>query len=408
MRIIFTSFGSTGDVQPFLALATEMQRHGHEALFALPSNLLRYAQRLGFPTVQIGPDLGDTQDKIIRAELQHQLGIGDDQRAALWQPYIAAMPLALEQLLALCAEADLLISTNGMPLGRIVHDLTGMPFVSVRQDFPVDGIMQPTDADLLIASFLNPFRAQLGLAPLDDPAHAGHSPQLALFAVSQRMLQPQPDWPAHYHVTGSFFLDEPDWQPDPALAAFLEAGPAPVVVSLGSTMHDDPAALTRLVLDAIDQVGCRAIVQHGWTGLAADGELPPHIFATGYTPHSWLFPQAAAVIHHGGAGTTAAVFRAGVPGVVIPHVLDEFALARWSQEFGCAPAGIPYAELSVERLRAALHEALHAPRYREAAVTLAESIRAEQGVQTARLLIEQLVAELPPPARRVEPSMGRS
>jgi sterol 3beta-glucosyltransferase len=295
-----------------------------------------------------------------------------------------------------------------MPLGRIVHDLTGVPFVAVRVNYPANGVHTPYDHERLLTESFDAFRVRLGLPALGEPVASRYSPQLTLFAMSRRMLQPQPDWPAHYHVPGFFFLDEPDWQPDPALAAFLEAGPAPVVVSLGSTMHDDPAALTRLVLDAIDQVGCRAIVQHGWTGLAADGELPPHIFATGYTPHSWLFPKAAAVIHHGGAGTTAAVFRAGVPGVVIPHVLDEFALARWSQEFGCAPAGIPYAELSVERLRAALHEALHAPRYREAAVTLAESIRAEQGVQTARLLIEQLVAELPPPARRVEPSMGRS
>ena len=100
-------------------------------------------------------------------------------------------------------------------------------------------------------------------------------------------------------------------------------------------------------------------------------------------------------MHHCGAGTTAAVFRAGVPGVAIPHVLDEFALADWAFEFGCASAPIPFAELSVERLRDALAEVLHEPRYREAAAALAETIQDEQGVQTARQLIEQLVAALP-------------
>jgi sterol 3beta-glucosyltransferase len=399
MRILITSFGSAGDVQPFVALASELQRRGHQIVFALPASLLSYPQRLGFSSVRLGPDLREAEEELMRTGTRNE-GLSEEQLIAVWTPVIAAMPEALGQLRAMSAEADLLISASTMPLGRIVHDLTGIPFVAIRPNFSTAGVSVIEEDQHLFVAVTNQLRAQLGLAPIQQIPSGRYSPQLTLFPMSRRILPPEPDWPAHYRVTGFFFLDEPGWQPDPALAAFLATGPAPVLISLGSMMHDDPAALTRRLLAAIDQVGCRALVQQGWSGLGQDAPLSPDALAIGYAPHSWLLPRTVGAVYHGGAGTTAAILRAGVPAVVIPHFTagDQFDIARCMQELGCAPEPIPFAELSVERLSTALRELLANPQYQRAAVRLRDEIEDEHGVETACALIEELVASLRQPA----------
>jgi sterol 3beta-glucosyltransferase len=230
---------------------------------------------------------------------------------------------------------------------------------------------------------------RLGLPPISSAALRERADHLALFAFSRAVLPPQPSWPKHYHVTGFFFLDDTGWQPDHGLTMFLQAGPPPVVISLGSTMHDDPAQLTALFLATISAVGCRAVLQRGWSGLAQDAPLPDSVYAVDYVPHEWLLPRAACVVHHGGAGTLAAVMRAGVPMVVIPHTGDQFILARHAQNLGSAGPVCPYQALNVNQLSAAIAATLTDPRYHTAALAVRERIRAEQGVQTARMLIEQ-------------------
>ena len=156
------------------------------------------------------------------------------------------------------------------------------------------------------------------LAPLEDPLGAdGASPQLALYAVSKHIFRPPAGWPAQAHLTGYWFFDEQNWQPAPELAAFMQAGTPPVAVSFGSMPSADPEALTDLILQAVAQAGCRAIIQRGGGGLARRSLLPENVCAVDFVPHSWLFPRARCIVHHGGAGTTAAAFRAGVPTVVV-------------------------------------------------------------------------------------------
>ncbi|MFC6659857.1 glycosyltransferase [Deinococcus multiflagellatus] len=146
---------------------------------------------------------------------------------------------------------------------------------------------------------------------------------------------PRPsDWPAHAHLTGAWFLPQGPWTPPADLEAFLAAGPAPVSIGFGSMGLRDPADTTALVLDALAQTGQRAVLLSGWGGLAA-GDLPDHVFAASPLPHSWLFPRVSAVVHHGGAGTTAAGLRAGVPSVITPFLAinpsGASACAPWAQ-----------------------------------------------------------------------------
>ena len=110
-----------------------------------------------------------------------------------------------------------------------------------------------------------------------------------------------------------------------------------MVVSLSSMIYDRPEHLTQVFLEAIQRTGCRAIIQAGWTGLANDTKLPDAVYqTTKFVPHSWLFPRASCVIHHGGAGTTIAALRAGIPSVTIPHAFDQFALSQRLLDLGCA------------------------------------------------------------------------
>ena len=222
------------------------------------------------------------------------------------------------------------------------------------------------------------------------------------------MARPGPDWPPRLHLTGRLFLDDDEgWQPDAELQEFLSSGPPPVVVSFGSMIPPPmPPDITRAVLDAVGRVGCRAVIQQGWGGIGADAApaLPRNVRVIGFAPHHWLFPRAALVVHHGGAGTSAAVFRAGVPAVVVPHISDQPQWAAIARQLGVAGSAIPYPRLNADRLARALIATLTDSSYSRAATEMGNLIRAEDGVGTARRLIEDLVASASPSTLHKRPS----
>jgi UDP:flavonoid glycosyltransferase YjiC (YdhE family)/GT2 family glycosyltransferase/transglutaminase-like putative cysteine protease len=386
-RIIITSIGSTGDVQPLLALADELRNAGHELVFALPSMYQNRIESLGFRFAKVGAGTGvDAWHKIFarQAEITDPI----EQTRYFVEALVPWMPRMFQELRALCSEADILIGPTFQLAARMVHDATGIPFVSVH--FSPFGSKGNKALREISAPLVNQVRQQAGLLPLTDPLGAdGASPQLALYAVSRHVFRPPAGWATHHHLTGYWFFDEATWQPDPALVEFIQAGEPPVVVTFGSMPSDDPVALTDLILAAIKQAGCRAIIQRGGGDLARSRALPENIRTVDFVPHGWLFPRAACVVHHGGAGTTAAAFRAGVPTVVAPHLLDQPIWAEYARALGCAGAVIPHAQLTAAQLSAAITQTLSHPRYRRSAARLGEQIRAENGAQTARKLIEK-------------------
>jgi sterol 3beta-glucosyltransferase len=399
MKIVLTSFGSTGDIQPFLGLAKHLRDHGHETLFASSPQFKPMFDRIGAPFVAIGPDLAEAHRDFLQRELQGPMNIR--QANIIVKPFLDALPQIIQELQDICRDAAVLVgAADTAPHALIVHEQMQIPYVSILPGY-IDGRIVFGHKQL--AQFLNPFRAQLGLPPIpfhDPLSMVASSPQLALYALSRYILPPDSAWPEHYHVTGFFFVDEEHWQPDPGLVAFLTAGDPPVVISFGSMIHEDPTAVTQLLVTAIRRVGCRAIIQRGWSGLAQQPNLPSHIHMTGYVPHAWLFARAACVVHHGGAGTAAATLRAGVPAICVPHFFDQFSFSDAARSLGCVSAVIPYAKLTVERLCVAIAETLTNPRYRRAAETMSQRIGAEQGVETARTLIERMVTPSAPVAER--------
>ena len=213
--------------------------------------------------------------------------------------------------------------------------------------------------------------------------------QLLLYAYSAAVAPPPPDWGKWIEVTGYWFLDRPtDWRPPPALAAFLDEGPPPVCIGFGSMTNRDPTELARTVARALDLTGQRAVVLTGWGGLPP-GELPREIFAIDSVPHDWLFPRVAAVVHHGGAGTTAAGLRAGVPTIIVPFFADQFFWGKRVFDLGVGPRPIPRKRLDADTLATAIWAATTDPDMHGRASALSERIRAEDGVARAVATFER-------------------
>lgn len=389
MRAVLTNFGTSGDVQPLLALAVELSRHGHQPVMALSPSFASRVEQLGLGFRPLGPDLQDAQKDANLALIATPDSI--EQMRSYLSPLASALPQIFNDLYDACRDADVLISGPIQPASRMVHEITGIPFVSIQLAHFVGG--GPPAIQQVSADLINPFRERLGLSPLRDPLTVdANSPQLALYAMSRHVRPRQTDWPPHYHLTGFFFLNDEDGQHDPALTKFLSDGEPPVVVTFGNMPSADPAALTDIVVEAVNRVNRRVIIPQSWVDAGGGRQLPSNVFAVGYVSHGWLFPQAACIVHHGG-GTAGASFRSGVPSIFVPygHVFDQYYWAELAQDLGCAGPPIHYPQLTADTLSNALATTLNTPRYYEAAAALGAKIQAEQGVKKARLLIEQLV-----------------
>lgn len=397
MRAVLTNFGSTGDVLPFIALAQELRRHGHQPLLALSPSHASLVERHGLEFTPVGPDLRGVQEGINRAMVATPSVTGSSaDLLALFGPLAEALPRMFEELRAACRGAEVLISGRMQPAARMVHDLTQVPFVSIHVEHSggtAGGSGGSPAFQHAVRSVINPLRTRLGLSAFSNPLVEGNSPQLVLYATSRHVRQAPADWPPHFHLTGYLFPEEEAWSPEPALASFLAAGEPPAFITFGSMPWEDPERMAGVLLEAVERAGCRALLQPGQASLARRS-LPPTVYVLGAAPHSWLFPRSACVVHHGGAGTTASAFRAGVPQVIVPHAYDQFLWADIAWQLGCAAPPLRLEQLTAERLAESLSTLRASPQVRQAAAALGEKIRAEQGAAQARQLIERLVARV--------------
>ena len=245
----------------------------------------------------------------------------------------------------------------------------------------------------LLRPLTNECRADLlGLPPLS----AGYwwhvdSPDTdvpMIYAYSPVVLPRPSDWGQFKQVSGYWFLDgASDYEPPGQLAAFLDGGSPPIYVGFGSMVDHERDETTAIVIDAVSRAGRRAILHAGWSGLGS-GDMPDSILVVDDVPHDWLFRRCAAVVHHGGAGTTAAGLRAGVPTVVVPFFLDQFFWAWRVRDLGAGPPGIPRKRLTAERLAAAMVQATDDETMRARAAAIGERIRGEDGLARGVSLVE--------------------
>jgi UDP:flavonoid glycosyltransferase YjiC (YdhE family) len=416
MRIAMIAPGSRGDVEPYLALGQGLTRAGHHARVLSHSDFEPLVQAHG---VEFWPLGGSVRDVLQGGDLRQMIEGGNffkilSQMAKEAQR--GAVDLARDGL-AGCRGMDLLVAGLGGIFGMALAEKLDVPLLQAYYiPFTPTGAY-PSFIFSALPSWLGsgpnrwsyhiarqlmwqPFRAAdararqevLGLppapfwGPFDSEALRGYP---ILYAYSPSVIPPPPDWDDLVHVTGYWFLEPAEeWEPPSALVEFLQSGPPPVYVGFGSMSTRNPEATTNLILEALARTQQRGIILSGWSGLRT-ADLPDSVLMVDSVPFSWLFPRVAAVVHHGGAGTTAAGLRAGVPSIVIPFFGDQPFWARRVRELGAGPAPVPRRRLTVDRLAAAIREAVTDREMRRHAAELGSRIRAEDGVARAVAIIEQ-------------------
>ncbi|MEM8959964.1 MAG: glycosyltransferase [Acidobacteriota bacterium] len=409
MKISILVVGTRGDVQPFLALGKALAARGHEVRLGGPDNFTDWVTSHGIDFHPTGIDMEAflQSDEVKRVLGGNWLALGKIWRSTI----IPMMRNILDATWEACRDADLILY-HPKALGAIdVAEVTGakvvcaavIPMVPTAEFPPVIWTRQlgpfvDRQSHKLFNMSRVPYRKildvwrreslglgeGLGWAPIGGTKD-GLIPRLC--AVSPAVLPRPADWDATAYMTGYWFLDaDEDWRPDEDLAAFLDAGEPPVYIGFGSMTTRDPAATARTILEAVDRAGVRAIVATGWGGLAALA-VPEHVHVIDGAPHDVLFRQVSAVVHHGGAGTTAAGLRAGRPTLICPVAVDQPFWGHRVWKLGCGPKPQPLRKLRVERLALGLIELTGTPAYRRRAEAIGEAIRAEDGIANAMRII---------------------
>jgi sterol 3beta-glucosyltransferase len=251
----------------------------------------------------------------------------------------------------------------------------------------------------MYANTVNDFRRKtLDLPPVgrfaDLMVRSDGSPVPMLNCYSPQVVPVPDDYPPHVHVTGYWFLDhDPNWQPDPALLAFLDAGPAPIYIGFGSVSARNARKRTQHVLDAARVTGQRVVFASGWAALDT-ADFPANVFALKSVPHDWLFPRMKAVAHHGGAGTTAAGLRAGKPAIICPFLGDQPFWGKRVYDLGVGPQPIPQGKITAECWAEAITQVAQDAGMQQRAAELGVKIRAEAGIGCAVNVIADLLGVL--------------
>jgi len=417
MRITILTTGSRGDIQPFIALGQGLKQAGYQVKLATHDTFQEMAQQYGLEFAAIA---GDVQAMMASEAGQNMLKSQNPillikQYAKMVQPLVAQ---AIADSWVACQDSDAIIFTATAVWGYDIAEALGIPafFASLmpqssNPDFPypslpptlhLGGILNRLSYPLLMEGFglifrqpLNEFRQQLYLPPIPFGTlyrRLDRLPTPALYGYSPSVVSRPANWSDRIQVTGYWFLNQiSDWQPSQELLDFLSAGSPPVYVGFGSMSAADAAQFTQMILDALQQTGQRGILLTGWGGITQT-ELSDDVFLLSSVPHDWLFPQMAAIVHHGGAGTTAAALRAGVPSVVIPFFGDQPFWGDRVMKLGTSPSPISKAELTVDRLAAAVTTAVTDSIMQKQAKAIGAVIRAENGIQQAIEVIEDYLA----------------
>jgi sterol 3beta-glucosyltransferase len=418
MRIAIIALGTRGDVQPYIALGKGLKSAGHVVRLVTHQNFetLVVAHELEF-----WPARGNVQDVAESQEMRDLLEKGNfiaitQQTARLAEH--AAIEWAEDGLKA-CQGMDLLVAgIGGIFLGIALAEKLGIPFLQAflvpfvpTKDFPASlipqslpglgGSLNSLTHHLTRQMMWQGFRSAdyrsrrevLGLpaAPFWGPYNSKRTKGMPiLHGFSPSVIAAPTDWENNVHVTGFWFLDSSDdWSPPSDLMSFLGAGPAPIYIGFGSMSTRKPEETADLVIKALKETNQRALLFSGWGGLQKS-DLPDSVFMIDSIPHSWLFPRVAAVVHHGGAGTTAAGMRAGVPSIVIPFFGDQPFWGKRAAELGIGPSPIPRKELTAERLVDAIQQTINNKSMRQRAADLGSRIQSEDGVNRAVEVIQKI------------------
>ncbi|MDG4820817.1 glycosyltransferase [Asanoa sp. WMMD1127] len=422
MKAFVLAFGTRGDVQPFVALGRALVDAGHEVLVAGPACYAPLAAALTVPYAPLDDRWNRLTDEphIQEALATNYRGLKAKRTAVevvrRTRQYIAA---ALDDITAAVpAQTDVVVHHTLLP-GQHLAEALGVPSVPVALQpnwVPTGAFPCPmwTPAwlprsfnrlsyrpaalvpQMLLGAVGKHWRARLGLRSRrgsGDPfRRPDGGPASVLQAFSRHVLPEPADWPGYAPVTGYWTLADEDRGPSAALAGFVDSGPPPVYVGFGSMRGLNPESIGEMVQQMVDATGLRAVVAAGSGGIAMNGANTDSVHVVDEAPHDWLFPRTAAVIHHGGAGTTAAALLAGRPQVICPFTGDQPFWSQRMHAIGVATEPVPQRRITAERLVDAVEATRSDTTMPRRAAEVGELVRSEGGTQRAVELLLEICA----------------
>ncbi|XP_020232107.1 sterol 3-beta-glucosyltransferase UGT80B1 [Cajanus cajan] len=429
LQIVILVVGTRGDVQPFLAIAKRLQEYGHHVRLATHANFKTFVKSAGVDFYPLGGD-----PRVLAGYMARNKGLIPSGPAEV-STQRKQLRAIIDSLLPACTAPDM---ETGVPfraqaiianppayghvhiaeaLGVPLHIFFTMPWTPTYE-FPHPLARVPQSAgywlsyiivDLLIwwgmRGIINDFRkTTLKLAPIAYfSMYRGSISHLPTSYMWSPHVVPKPsDWGPLVDVVGYCFLSlASKYQPREDFVHWIKKGPPPLYFGFGSMPLEDPTRTTDVILEALKDTEQRGIIDRGWGNLGNLAELPDNVFLLEECPHDWLFPQCSAVVHHGGAGTTATGLKAGCPTTIVPFFGDQFFWGDRIYQKELGPAPIPIAQLSVENLSNAIRFMLQ-PEVKSRAMEIAKLVENEDGVAAAvdafhRHLPDELPLPIPSP-----------
>ncbi len=424
MRVMILTSGTRGDVQPYVALARQFLSDGHDAWIVTHEEFRSFVTEHG---VEFVPIPGEVREFLSSGDWQEITG----QRTSTMQTlktvarwYERYLPEFLRIGIEQARQADVIVcSFSILFVAETIAEVTGKllvntvmhPLAPTNETYAIFqrrlhprlswlksmGWYRGTQelALKLYTSVFGPVinrvrQSALGLPPRYDwlsRESFQNSSRLTLYGYSEQVSPRPTDWSPTQQVTGYWLLPrDGHWTPPAELQDFLNAGPPPVYFGYGSMRDADPRTTLQMVEEALNRTNSRGVLVAGWSDASSDWSSE-RLFVTNNVPHDWLFPRMAAVVHHGGAGTTAAGLLAGAPTLIVPVIADQAFWGRRMEDLGVGPGFIPRTRLTVDRLTAALQAMIQSSTMRERASDIGARLAAENGTVRAVRLIERFL-----------------
>ncbi len=420
-RIVMATFGSLGDLHPYLAVAIDLKARGHEVIIATQQSYCQKVEAAGVGFHAVGPDIADYGDEA--ALMARVMDQRNGPSFIIREMIVPRLRQTYEEITAAVQGADLLLTHPLTLAAQLVAEkqrphlawgsvaLAPSSFWSAYDPpvlAPLPGLrhLRPLGPWFFrwlfrlmkrsVRAWTQPwheFRRELGLPPVAlDPMFDGQfSPDLTLAMFSPLLASPQPDWPPNTRVTGFPFYDQHNESASltPELSAFLDAGEPPLVFTLGSSAVMDAGSFYAESLQAARLMGQRAVLLIGRDPRNRPaGPLPDSLAVSEYAPFSKLLPRTAAIVHQGGVGTTGQALRAGRPMLVMPYGFDQPDNAERVVRLGVART-IPRRAYTARRAAVELGALLRETRYAARAAEIGAAVQNEDGAAFAGDVIEQ-------------------
>jgi sterol 3beta-glucosyltransferase len=418
MHITVVAVGSRGDVQPCVAIGQGLKQAGYDVRVATHAIFADLVARCG---LAFAPIEGDPRQTMVGRSGQEWQNSGRNPlrflRGVRGLTTFDSLKKSLSDTVEACRGTNaILFTVLGAPAYHVAEMLNVpslylllQPLTRTREHpcivapaLPLGGsynwwthVLSERLLWQTVRVTINRWRREsLGLNPMPfwgpfDLLYERQTP--FIYGFSQFVVPRGRDWPDWHHIAGYWFLNGTDgWSPPTELVDFLTSGPKPIYVGFGSMSGRPARHLADLAIKAVTLSKQRAVLLGGWAQ-AHERDLPDHIYAIDSAPHEWLFPRMAAVVHHGGAGTTAAGLRAGLPSVITPFFGDQPYWGQRVYELGAGPQPILRTKLTASRLAGAITQATTDPSMKRQAAGLGKKVRAEDGVGRAVEIVSRYV-----------------